>query len=62
MDGEEREELGFFPGTGDSDYESTGFQKSGFKKANLLQGHFYDILIFVLRLLILNDSVFIVCV
>lgn len=37
MEDEEGEDLGCFPGRGDSDSKSTGFQKREFKKAHLLQ-------------------------
>lgn len=58
MEDEEGEELGCFSGRGGSDYESTEFQKSEFKKACLFQWLFYDIFVSVLRLLILNDSLY----
>lgn len=53
---EEGEDLGCFPGKGDSDSKSTGFQKRELKKAHLLQWHFDDILVFVPRLLVVNES------
>lgn len=37
MEDEEGEDLGCFPGKGDSDSKSTGFQKRELKKAHLLQ-------------------------
>lgn len=37
MEDKEGEDLDCFPGRGDSDSKSTGFQKREFKKAHLLQ-------------------------